>query len=105
MLKSGAQVDCKIVAQNVESYVVERFGELRVVEKNQVASLKLREQVKVDETADQVLLKSGVVFSGRLVDEKMGRFFVIEMNGLRYVAWVATVRRVYKAGQRHFPLP
>jgi hypothetical protein len=104
VLKSGAELACKVVAQNVDSYIVERFGELRAVNKQQVASLKLREQVKVDESADQVVLKSGVVFSGRLVDEDKGRFFVVEMAGRRYVAWISTVRAVYKAGERHFPL-
>jgi hypothetical protein len=105
VLESGAQLDCQVVAQNVDSYIVERFGELRVVEKAQVASLKLREEIKVDATADQVVLKSGVVFSGRLVDEAKDRYFVLEMNGRRHVAWTSTVRRVYKGGQRHYPLP
>lgn len=97
---SGVRVNCTVVAQNVDYYVVERLGEYRVVAKSNISAVDWRKKKGAELAAgDQVITAGGIVFHGRIVEEVRGRYFVVQSGHLRHIVWVAQIKAVYKAGK------
>lgn len=72
-LTGGDVVEGEVVAENVDFYVVVRFQEVRTVPRERVLAIQWG---KGDETPglmkfDQILLPSGHVLSGTIIDDKV----------------------------------
>ncbi len=101
-LTSGLTLACKIVAQNDSYYVVTRFGELRAVMRNEIASIKWADESKGAQlsTGDQVLLKNGVVLHGSIVEQQPGRLLVIQVDSSRHIVWFGQIDKLHRNGQQ-----
>jgi len=105
VLANGFRVEGNVVAQNESFYVVERFGEYRAAMKNEVARVEWKDRGGPANlgTGDQILLGNGVVLHGAITDEKVGRYFEIQVGSLRHVVWHSQVNSVFKGGSRYSP--
>ncbi|MCC6747450.1 MAG: hypothetical protein IT371_07320 [Deltaproteobacteria bacterium] len=102
VLLSGVRVPCRVVAHNRSYYILERLGEVRAVKKREVGQVVWRgSEQPVLQTADQVILKNGVVLHGSIVEEEKARFFVVQSGSRRLVAWVSQIAAVYKQGEAY----
>ncbi|MBW2730740.1 MAG: hypothetical protein JRH20_00015 [Deltaproteobacteria bacterium] len=98
-LLGGKKVLANVVAQNSDYYVVERFGELRMLKKSKVSAVAWRDEgPRKLATGDQILLKSGVVFHGGIASEQKGRFFVIQVGERNHMIWNSQIEAVYRGG-------
>lgn len=105
VLMSKARVSCRVVAQNVDYYVVERLGEVRAVLKSEIASIRrLKKDESTPSTGDQILLKNEVLLHGTITDEKKGLYLTISVQGKPQVAWFDQIKSVHRGGARS-PLP
>ena len=69
-LKDGQVVEAVVVAENSMFYVLAKFGELRAVGLDQVAKLERNPNADRGKGhVDQLLAKSGLVLSGRVVSD------------------------------------
>lgn len=68
----GTVLRGQVIAENSESYIFYRFGEVRSIPKNQVQKLEWADGSKPGglTNSDQVVLKNGHVLSGAIVDDK-----------------------------------
>lgn len=98
-LLAGKKVAANVIAQNSDYYVVERFGELRMIKKGDVSAVEWKDKGPRKLAAgDQILLKSGVVFHGAITEELKGRLFVIRVGERTHQVWNSQIQAVYRGG-------
>ena len=106
-LKDGQVVEAVVVAENSAFYVLRKFWELRPVGRDQVASIE-HSPTAVRESGheDQILLQSGLVLSGKIVNEfpETG-FLEMQMPGIEQHAFAQRplIAAIYKDGQEYRP--
>jgi hypothetical protein len=100
VLMSKARVPCRVIAQNVDYYVIERLHEVRAVMKSEIASIKRKKAETTLSTADQILLKNDVLLHGSIVEEKKGLYYVIKVGAHQHVAWLSQIKSVHRKGAR-----
>jgi hypothetical protein len=110
-LKKGSEVLARVVAENPGFYVLERFGELRAVGHDQVASIErnaTRTQAEAEANSDQILFKDNTVLCGKItVDNDEFKYFAIMVppgNMLHY-GFKSQVQVAYKSGKEVFRAP
>lgn len=102
-LNSNETIKAKIVAENNAFYVVSRYGEVRVVPKGSIMSVEWANGSKPGGllSQDQILLKSGHVFTGKIVEErdKPGYFKLqSQLNNQTFIVFKSKVQAIYKGG-------
>lgn len=99
VLIAGAKIACNVIAQNADYYVLERFGEQRMVKKSDVSSVEWKDKnpPKLGK-GDQILLNSGMALHGTITDEQPKRLFTIQVGKRKHVIWVSQIQSVYKNG-------
>ncbi len=66
-LKSGQVIRARLVSENERFYVIERFGELRALDRDQVTQISKNPSAdRPTGFPDQILLKSGIVLAGTI---------------------------------------
>jgi hypothetical protein len=107
--EASKEVSAHLIAENPMFYVLERFGEYRAVGKDKVASVSKNDRcVRESGHADQVLLKSGHVLTGKIVQERAdGMVEVKQVNGRTSLyAWKdKAVSVIFKDGKQVYPAP
>jgi hypothetical protein len=104
-LKAGSAVKGRIVADNDAFYVVERFGQIRVVGKQLIESVTYAAGSKPNglSNGDHILLKNGHVLVGTIVEEKdsPGLFRLDSRlgNKSQFIAFKSEISAVYKNGK------
>jgi len=99
VLLTGGKIRCDVIAQNTDHYVLQRFGELRMVKKSDVSSVEWKAKTPPTLTkGDQILLHSGSALHGAIVAEQKGRYFVIQVGTHKLTVWVGLIQAVYKNG-------
>lgn len=104
-LTSGTRVFCRVVAMNDDYYVVSSHGELRLVQKSEITSLKWKDKHGAVNVAigDQVLLKDGSVRHGAIVEEQQGRYLVMQVGAMKHILWYTQIQSVHRAGKLQPP--
>lgn len=100
VLTTGAKIECDVIAQNSDYYVLQRFGVLRMVKKTDVSSVewKSKDPPKLA-TGDQVLLHSGLALHGTINTVQKGRFIEIRSGKHMHIAWVSQIQVAYQGGK------
>ena len=104
-LKAGNTVKGRIVAENDAFYVVERFGQIRVVGKQLIGNVTFAGGNKPSglTAGDHILLKNGHVLVGTIVEEKEspGLFRLDSRlgNKSQFIAFKTQIASVYKDGK------
>lgn len=106
-LKGGQTVLAVVVGDNSAFYVLEKYGELRAVGRDKVDSIE-RSSTASRETGheDQILLKDGKVFSGKIVKEReTNGLFEIQVPPHKIIlrAYKPVIASVFKAGKQYYP--
>ena len=104
-LGNGSEIVARVVAENDDFFVVERYGELRSVQKGsgmKVAWSNSREPVGLS-SQDQIVLKNGHILTGSLVEEKnKPALYRLQssLNKQTYIVFKDQVRFLYKGGKQ-----
>jgi hypothetical protein len=100
ILKNGLQVEGRIVTQNDTYYVIERYGEYRAIELGEVASIKGKAASSSPSPApgDQILLKSGLLLHGTILEERTTRTLTIQVGSFKHVVTVDQLLSIHKGG-------
>ncbi|MFB6350165.1 MAG: hypothetical protein ABEN55_08060, partial [Bradymonadaceae bacterium] len=104
-LTGGKKIRCTIVAENDDFLVVERFGEVRGIPLQKVASKSFKDGNRPSnlKSQDQIVLKNGHVLSGEIVDEsdKPGHFQLKSSVGdFSYVVFKREAKALYRKGSK-----
>ena len=106
-LKDGTEIYALIVAENPMFYVLRKYGELRAVGKDKVAKIeKSPEAAREAGHDDQILMKSGLVASGKIVRERedTGMYEIqIPPGKTSMFIYRPLIQVVFKAGKQVFP--
>lgn len=99
----GATIRGSVLAENSSFYVFFRYGEIRAIPKNEVQKIEWANGTKPGGLTnfDQIVLKSGHVMSGTIVDnkEKPALFQIKSSKGeLTYVVFKSQVAKIFKSG-------
>ncbi|MEM1349556.1 MAG: hypothetical protein AAGI01_13420 [Myxococcota bacterium] len=102
-LKSNETIKAQVVAENNAFYVVSRYGEVRVVPKGLIRSLDWANGSKPSGLLrqDQILLKSGHVVTGEIVEERdKPSYFKLQsqLNNQTFIVFKENIQAVYKGG-------
>ena len=110
-LKKGTEVMARIVAENPAFYVLERFGELRAVGRDQVDGVErlvAQTMAEHDANVDQILFKDNTVLCGKItVDNDEFKYYAIMVppgNMLHY-GFKNQVQLAFKSGKEVFRAP
>ena len=102
VLTTSVNAPCKVVAQNADYYVLERYGELRPVLKSEVTSIEWKDKKAGAPNnltiGDQILTKNNVVYHGSITGEQKGRYFEIQVGNLKHVVWYSQIQSVHRGG-------
>jgi hypothetical protein len=104
-LTSGDSVRCDVVAQNEDFMVLERYGEVRSVGRDQVTSVEWADGQRPGdlESSDQILLNNGHVVTGSIVEtgETPGHYVVeSDVSDVSFVVFKTEAKAVYRDGSR-----
>jgi hypothetical protein len=102
-MSDGAKVAGQIIGENNVFYVMLRFGELRILPKNEVQVVEFANGAKPSNLSshDQILLKSGHVISGTITEDKdLPALFQVKAShgDMTFVVFKSEVSKVYRAG-------
>lgn len=102
-MSDGAKIAGQIIGENNAFYVMLRFGEVRVLGKNEVQMIEFANGAKPSNLSsfDQILLKSGHVLNGTITEDKdkPALFQLKSSHGdMTFVAFKSEVSKVYRAG-------
>lgn len=104
-LNNNVKIRAKVVAENTSFLVVQRYGEVRTVPRTRIMSVSWANGSKSKNLAsqDQILLRTGHVLTGSIIEEKnkpTGYFRLQSaLNKQTYVVMKTQVKEAYKAGQ------
>ncbi|MBN1959842.1 MAG: hypothetical protein JW841_02745 [Deltaproteobacteria bacterium] len=106
-LKNGQTVLAVIVAENSAFYVVQKYSELRAIGRDQVDDIE-RSETAIREKGydDQILLKNGQVFSGKILKENAANgMFEIQVPPYKTILYIykPVITSVFKAGKQSYP--
>jgi len=107
-LKSGEVLGARVVAENERFYVIERFGELRALDRDQVSGPWIKSP-SADRGGggypDQILLKDGIVLAGTISGDIAQDAPQFQITTPRtpvplHSAEHSTVAAIYRAGKQ-----
>lgn len=101
LLSSGMRLECSVVAQNAEYYVLERYGELRAALKTEVKSIQWKAKAGAPTNlniGDQILTTNNVVYHGTITGEQKGRYFEIQVGTRKHLVWYSQIKSVHRGG-------
>lgn len=110
-MSNGDSIRGTVVAENADFYVMVRYGEVRVLPRSDVQAIEWADGNKPSGlmNKDQILLRSGHVLSGTIVEEtdKPAHFKIkSSFNDQTYVVFKKVVDKAYKDGQQYsFEMP
>ena len=103
-LTGGETIRCNIVAENDDFLVVERFGEVRGIPIHEVDSKSFADSRPSNlKSQDQLVLKSGHIVTGEIVDEsdKPGHFQLkSSIRDFSYVVFKTEAKALYRSGSK-----
>ncbi len=101
VLKDGTEIRARVVAENDSLDVLEKFGELRAVGRDQIQTLDKNPKVeRLAGYGDQILLTSGIVLAGTLKNDKNDVDpFELSSGGMNEVAYKSVIAAVYRGGK------
>ena len=103
-LKDGQEIAALIVAENPLFIVVRRYGEFRAIGRNQITSIqKSSDAGREADHDDQVLMKDGLVVSGKIVREReeTGMLEIqIPPNKSSMIIYRSLVQAIFKSGKQ-----
>ena len=106
-LNNNVKIRAKVVAENTNFLVVQRYGELRTVPRTRIMSVDWANGSKSTnlKSQDQILLRNGHVLTGSIIEEKnkpTGYFRMrSSLSKQTYVVLKTQVSEAYKAGSRY----
>ena len=104
-LSDGQKLRCNIVAANDDFLVVEKYGEVRGIPNSRVKSKSFADGAPPSNlrSQDQIVLKSGHVLTGSIVDEsdKPGHFQMKSgVNDFSFVVFKSEIGALYRSGTK-----
>jgi hypothetical protein len=107
-MDDNSKVQGRVVAQNDMFFVVSRFGELRTVPSARVMSIDWANgnQPPGLLSQDQILLRTGVVLTGNIIEEKdKPAYYRLQssINNQTYVVFKNQAESVFKGGKLERP--
>ena len=103
LLQNGTEVRARVLAQNDAFYVLEKYGELRAVGRDQVKSVDLAGGDRPAGFPDQILFKDGIVIAGTLRDNLNTDWFdIIYPPNELHKAYKPAIASVYRGGKLVF---
>lgn len=104
-LTSGEKIQCSVLGQNSDYYILTRFNEIRAVEKTMVSRVAWKDgsPSKKLGQGDQVLLQNGLVLHGKITSEKADRYLMIQVGSFKHTVWFSQIKSAYKDGELVFP--
>jgi hypothetical protein len=104
-LDDNSKVQGRVLAQNDMFFVVARFGELRTVPAGRVVSIDWANgnQPLGLLSQDQILLRTGVVLTGNIIEEKdKPAYYRLQsaINNQTYVVFKNQAEAVFKGGRK-----
>jgi hypothetical protein len=104
VLKDGTELSARIVGENDRFVTLEKFGELRAVGRDQVATMEKNSKAERGHYDDQILLRNGIVLAGTLTSaEADADTFEITSGGVKEAALRKDITAVYHNGIRIYP--
>ena len=108
-LKDGQEINALIVAENPMFYVLRRYGEFRAVGKDKVDKIeKSADAAREPGHEDQILMKDGLVVSGKIVRERedTGMYEIqIAPGKMSMFLYKSLIQVVFKSGKQVFAAP
>lgn len=100
VLNTGLRVECSVLAQNNEYYVLQRYGELRAAAKSEVKTIEWKNKTPSANltVGDQILTTNNVVYHGTVTGEQKGRYFEIQVGTRKHLVWYSQVKTVHRGG-------
>jgi hypothetical protein len=106
-LKDGTELTALIVAENPMFYVLRKYGEFRAVGKDKVDKVeKSPDATREPGHEDQILMKNGLVVSGKILRERedTGMYEIqIAPGKVTMVIYKPVIQVVFKAGKQAYP--
>lgn len=104
-MNDGLKVRAKVIAENADFFVLERFGETRAAPKSGVAAIQWAEGSKPANlnSQDQIVLNNGHVMTGEVVDEsdKPGHLQLKSSVGdFSFVIFKTEAESLYRQGKK-----
>ena len=102
-LNDGAKIAGKVIAENTAFYVFLRFGEVRAIQKREVQTIDWQTGSKpLNLTSyDQILLKSGHVISGTILEDKVKPALLqirVSENDVTILVFKSEVAQLFRSG-------
>ncbi|GEM_PF-1996870 len=102
-LTSGESVRCDVVAQNEDFMVLERYGEVRAVSRDNVTSVEWADGQRPGdlESSDQILLNNGHVLTGTITEtnDTPGHYVMkSDVSDVSFVVFKTEAKAVYRDG-------
>jgi hypothetical protein len=106
VLRDGTELKVRVVAENERFYVLERFGELRAVGRDQVQTVEKNPNAERPAFDDQILLQNGIVLAGTIKTKDDADPFEIAnpLAGTTITAFRSVIASVYRGGRLIFPV-
>ena len=106
-LKDGQEIVALVVAENPMFYVLRKYGEFRAVGKDKVEKIdRSPDAAREAGHEDQILLKDGLVVSGKIVRERedTGMYEIqIAPGKTSMFVYRPLIQVVFKAGKQDYP--
>jgi hypothetical protein len=101
VLKDGTEVRARTVSENDRFVVLEKFGELRAVGRDQIQTLDKNPKAERGNYPDAILTKDGSVLAGRLksAQDDVDPFELTSGAGFNETAWKSVIVAVYRGGK------
>jgi len=103
VLKDGAELRARVVAENDRFVVLEKLGELRAVGRDQIQTLEKNPKAERGSYPDAILLNTGVVLAGTLKSDKNDVDpFELKSGAATEVAFKNAIAAVFRGGKLVF---
>ena len=100
VLNNSTRIECSVLAQNNQYYVLQRYGELRAALKTEVSKIEWKDKKPPPNLhlGDQILTSNNVVYHGTITGEQRGRYFEIQVGTHKHLVWHSQVTSVHRGG-------
>lgn len=103
VLKTGTELRARVVSENDRFAVLEKFGELRALGRDQIQTLEKNPRTERGNYPDAILVNSGVVLAGTLKSaQNDAEPFELTSGGSTEVAFKNAISAVYRGGKLVF---
>jgi hypothetical protein len=101
VLKTGMEIRARVVTENDRFVVVEKFGELRALGRDQIQTLDKNSKSERGSYPDAILIRDGTVLAGTLTSaqDDVDPFQLTSGNGFNETAWKSVITAAYRGGR------